>query len=385
LVLAGDELQVIENAALVVQSGRIVRIGDPLPGSKVVDMRGKVLCPMFINAHTHVGDTGAKELGSGKSLPEVVIPPHGLKHRFLNALDSETQTTMMRHALKEMLFNGVIAHADFREQGLKGVRMLRRACEGLPLRTLILGRMEEKAPPEQTEAEAREILREADGIGVRDVRSYDLNVLARLRQAFPHQVFAAHASENREEEKLSISQTGRGQTARHIDWKPDFLVHLIYPPAEDIRRAAEQGIIGVACPRTNCIIGDGLPDLNLWQRCGLPFALGTDNMMFNSPDMLREMDYASRLTRGVHGDPTAIESLTVLKAATIVGARALRLDKELGSLAEGKEASFIAFDFQSPNLTYQQNIHSAIVHRATAADMAGIYVRGKPLEGYLSG
>jgi cytosine/adenosine deaminase-related metal-dependent hydrolase len=49
----------------------------------------------------------------------------------------------------------------------------------------------------------------------------------------------------------------------------------------------------------------------------------------------------------------------------------------LGSLAPGKEASFIVFDFRSPNLTYQQDVISALVHRATLSDIAGLYVKGE--------
>jgi 5-methylthioadenosine/S-adenosylhomocysteine deaminase len=82
------------------------------------------------------------------------------------------------------------------------------------------------------------------------------------------------------------------------------------------------------------------------------------------------------MTRGLALDPAVIDSLTILKAATIEGARALRLDNELGSLTPGKQASFIAFDLHSPNLEYQQDVVSAIVHRANPADIAEIYIRG---------
>ena len=99
--------------------------------------------------------------------------------------------------------------------------------------------------------------------------------------------------------------------------------------------------------------------------------------MFNSPDMLREMDFASRLARGREQDAAALEPRRLLEAATLNGARALHLEKELGSLAPGKEASFIAFDLHSPNLRYQQDVISALVHRATPADIADIYVKGE--------
>jgi cytosine/adenosine deaminase-related metal-dependent hydrolase len=243
--------------------------------------------------------------------------------------------------------------------------------------------MDETATPQQVDAEARQILEFSDGIGVRDVTSYDLKVIARLRKDYPQKVMGAHSSENLAEEKKSVALTGEGQTARHLDWGPDFLVHLIHAPIKDLERMAQLGITAVSCPRVNGTVGDGLPDLGLWVKIGLSFALGTDNMMFNAPNMLREMDYASRMVRGLRGDTTIIDTLTILQAATIVGARALKLDKDLGSLSPGKEASFIVFDLNSPNLTYQHNPISAIVHRATTSDISQIYVKGKPLEEYL--
>jgi cytosine/adenosine deaminase-related metal-dependent hydrolase len=379
-ILAGDALQVLKDQSLFVQSGRIIEVGNPRPSARQINLSGKLLCPMFINAHTHIGDTGAKELGVGLPLEQVFNPPDGLKHRFLNGIKTrEIHIEMMRHGLLEMLRNGIIALADFREQGLEGIRSLRDASRGLPIRAIALGRMSETADLEQTEAEANQVLEEADGLGIRDVECYPMSLLVRLRANHPEKIFAAHAAENRFREMSSRTNTGKGQPARLAQCRPDFLVHLVYASIEELHLLADSGIRAVGCPRCNGILGDGLPRLADWLQSGLHFCLGTDNVMFNSPDMLREMDYASRMTRGLALDPAVIDSLAILKAATIEGAQALRLDADLGSLSAGKEASFIAFDLNSPNLKYQQDVVSAIVHRATPADISEIFIHGQQL------
>jgi cytosine/adenosine deaminase-related metal-dependent hydrolase len=378
VILAGDELRITSGQALLVQSGRILEVGAPIPSARQVDVTGQLLCPMFINAHTHVGDTGAKELGVGLPLEKVVIPPDGLKHRFLQSVQgTPDHVGMMRHGLLEMLHNGIIALADFREQGLAGVRALREASAGLPLRVMALGRMAETTSAEQLDAEARALLEEADGLGVRDVDSYPGEVMQRLRAAYPDKLFAAHAAEDEASELRSRRQTGWGQPARLLDWQPDFLVHLVHASTEELRRLASAGVFAVACPRCNGLLGTGQPRLAQWAQLGLPFALGTDNLMFNSPDMLREMDFASRLARGQMQSAAALEPRRLLLAATLDGARALHLDKELGSLTPGKEASFIAFNLGTANLKYQQDVISALVHRATPADITGLYVKGE--------
>lgn len=380
-ILAGDDLQVVRDQALLVQSGRILEVGVPIPSAVQVDLSGKLLCPMFINAHTHVGDTGAKELGVGLPVEKAVSFPDGLKHRFLQSVTgTATHISMMRDGLTEMLFNGTIATADFREQGIAGVRALRQAAENLPMRVIVVGRMAETGTPEQIEAEAHAILSEADGLGVRDARAYPTAVMQRLRNEYPDKIFAAHAAESFSSEMDCRERTGRGQAANLLDWHPDFLVHLVHTCVEEIQVMASAGIPAVACPRCNGILGDGQPRLAEWARCGLRFGLGTDNVMFNSPDMLREMDFASRLVRGQERDAAVLEPRQFLKAATIEGARILKLERELGSLSSSKEASFIAFDLNSPNLKFQQDPISAIVHRATPADIASIWIKGEQIK-----
>ncbi|HAJ37430.1 MAG TPA: hypothetical protein DCL15_17310 [Chloroflexi bacterium] len=383
-ILAGDDLRVVEGAALTLQGERILSLGAPVPGAPQLDLTGKLLCPMFVDAHTHVGDTGAKELGVGLSHAASVIPPDGLKHRFLRSVAPDQLMQMMRVGLIDMLQSGVIACADFREQGLSGVQALRQAAAGLPIRVVILGRMDETVDVAEMERQAHALLSMADGLGVRDVEAYPPELLAHLRRRYPDRLFAVHAAESAAAQAASVQATGRTQVARVLDWRPDLLVHLVHATPDDLAALAAAGAYGVACPRSNGILGVGLPDLARWRRHGLRFALGTDNVMFVAPDMLREMDFASRLGRGLAQDPTAVDHHLILRAATIEGARALKLDKQIGSLAPGKEASFLVFDLERPHLRYQHDPVSAIVHRASLADIAAIYVRGAPLHIWLS-
>ncbi|HHY55454.1 MAG TPA: amidohydrolase family protein [Chloroflexi bacterium] len=383
-ILAGDDLRVVDGAALTVQGERILAIGAPVAGAPQLDLTGKLICPMFVDAHTHVGDTGAKELGVGLNHAASVIPPDGLKHRFLRSVAPDQLTQMMRVGLIDMLQCGVIACADFREQGLIGVQALRQAAADLPIHVVILGRMDETVDVVEMERQAHALLATADGLGVRDVEVYPAELLIRLREHYPTRLFAVHAAESAAAQAESLQTTGRTQVARVLDWRPDLLIHLVHATPADLSAIAAAGAYGVACVRSNGILGVGFPDLARWQQIGMRFALGTDNMMFVAPDMLREMDFASRLGRGLAQAPTAIDHHMILLAATIEGARALKLDNRIGSLAPGKEASFLVFDLDRPHLRYQHDPISAIVHRASLADIAAIYVRGAPLQKWLN-
>lgn len=376
-IISGDEMEIIKDSAINVMDGRILSIGEPIKGAAVVNFGHALISPMFINTHCHLGDTGAKELGVGLPLEQVVIPPDGLKHRFLANVDPQTHIHQMRHGLSEMLANGIIACADFREQGLVGVLALQKAAQGLPIRVICLGRMSETQSTVETMKEANEILEFADGLGIRDVTAYPTSLILELRKQHPEKIFALHVSENAKSEMNSQKEKGLGQTARALQFAPDFLVHLTHTPRSELELVATNNIKAVCCPRANGILGDGLPDVAGWVAEGVDFAIGTDNMMFCAPDMFREMDYLSRMVRGYHHNPAVINHRKIFSAATIQGAKALKIDQDLGSLAPEKEASFLVMNLDSPNFQFVNDVISAMVHRANTCDIRRIYIKGE--------
>lgn len=368
---------IVKDSFINVIDGRIHSIGKSINDVAVIDLGHVLISPMFINAHCHLSDTGAKEIGVGLPLGQVVNPPEGLKHRFLADLDPELHVQQMRHGLSEMLANGIIACADFREQGLAGILTLQKAAQGLSVRVISLGRMSETQNFLETTKEAQEILEIADGLGIRDISSYSPSLILELRNQYPEKIFVIHVSENAQSELDCMKETGMGQTAKAMELAPDILVHLTHTPKSELKLVAARKTKAVCCPRANGILGDGLPDISEWVKAGIDFAIGTDNMMVSSPDMFREMDYLSRMARGYHQDPGAIDHHQIFAAATIQGAKALKIDQDLGSLAPGKEASFLVMDLDSPNFKFVNDILSAMVHRASTKDIKRIYIKGE--------
>jgi len=376
-IVAGEQFNLIDGASINVIDGRIISIGDPIQDAKYELLDSALILPMFIDAHCHLGDTGAKELGVGIPMEKVVTPPYGLKHQFLNNLTREKHVNQMRHGIIEMLNNGIIACGDFREQGLDGVLRVKEALKGLPLKARILGRMNETFSEEQLLVEAEALMDHVDGLGIRDVRSYPTTFLQVLRKKYSQKIFAVHVAENFEVEKECIKKFGFGQAKLALDFGADLLVHLTHTSLSELEEIKLANVYAVSCPRSNSLLGDGLPDLKKWIDVGLSYSLGTDNMMVSSPDMFREMDFSSRLIRGMNFDSSATDSLTILKSATLNGANALHLSNDLGSLSVGKLASFIVLDKNSKNLEFSTDLISAIVHRADVHDIKSIYIEGE--------
>jgi len=302
-----------------------------------------LILPAFTNAHTHAGDAVVQEDLKG-TLDEIVAPPHGLKHRVLAAAKDEDVIDATRAYLEDMVDTGTTSFWDFREMGVRGLRQLYAAALGLPLRPVVFGR-----PSGMTydNAEARAILNAADGIGISSLLDWNADDAAKLaRDAHAlGKAFAMHASERVREDIDDV-----------LDLRPELLVHMTEATDADLARVRDARVPVAVCPRSNAFFGK-VTDLPRLVRSGVRLVLGTDNAMINSPSMLRELDFAwkvSRLRGGV--EPRALLDMA-LRGCTRVGG------EDRIAIVEGDSAELVVLDVAGrPNF--------AAVFRALETDIA---------------
>ena len=249
-------------------------------------MRG-IVVPPPVNAHTHLGDAVSVREPPAVPIAELVRPPQGYKFRLLAESPRSAKLRAMRAALQRMVRDGVSAVVDFREEGAPGVALWNDAVRGLPLRSMVLGRPVQR-PIVPSELAA--ILHGADGIGLSSALEEGLDTRRRVAEACRHakKRYALHASE-----------AIREDPAEYLDPRPDLLVHLARARSEDLAQVRDAGISVAVCPRSNALFGRQ-PDLAAMERLGLSVLLGTDNAMFHSPSIWRELEFAyvsSRLRR----------------------------------------------------------------------------------------
>src|SRR5207245_8757085 len=140
-----------EDVVVEIRSGRTRR---PLAEGLIV--------PGLWNAHTHLGDAIVTQELKG-TIEELVAPPRGLKHGVLAKAKDAAVIAAMRRAMATMLRTGSTGFSDFREGGLRGLKLLYAAVAALPLQSLALGRPSGLAyDPREVAA----ILRASDGIAV---------------------------------------------------------------------------------------------------------------------------------------------------------------------------------------------------------------------------
>ena len=116
-------------------------------------------------------------------------------------------------------------------------------------------------------------------------------------------------------------------------------------------------------------------------RYGLCVSLGTDSAASNnSLDLFQEMKFTALLHKNNMDDPTVVPAQQALDLATVNGARALGLEKKIGSLKVGKKADMIILNIKKPNMMpiiSAQSVVSHLVYSATGKDVETVIVNGK--------
>jgi cytosine/adenosine deaminase-related metal-dependent hydrolase len=187
-----------------------------------------------------------------------------------------------------------------------------------------------------------------------------------------------HASESLQTEKKSITATGKSEVQRIVDnLLPNFIVHLTNASDVDIKLVARKKIGIVVCPRANGTLGVGTPKIAKMLGYGCCVAIGTDNIMINSPDMFRELDYVWKLSRTLEGGP--ISAREILKMATVNGGKILGINS--GSLMAGMSADMILIDKTNLDISPMHDPHVSIVHRANANSILNVLINGKFVDG----
>ena len=392
--LIGRDLSALANPVLTVADGRIEAIDQG--GEADVDLGKVLLIPGLINAHTHVGDSALKEVGYGRSGWEIVMPPDGVRHVRLRQLSRDALVASMQATARYMLRRGIVAFGDFREQGEAGVDALIEATADIPIEAVIYGR--HATPPQHSDADF------GDGVGLPDDYRSEIQTVVRVAGGFSVVTandttdpglretgelvraaggrLAVHAVEDARYRDESIRRAGRGDVERILDClKPDHIVHMTAANASELDMVAAAGIPVVACPRMQAVLGNGVPPVLEMLKREMVVALGTDNAMLTSPDLLREMDFLSRVLRAQSHDPSTPSPKQVLAMATVNAARALGIDDRLGWLDAGKDATFVAMDLTSDSLVGTSDPLASVVSRAEESDIAAVVVRGKLVVG----
>jgi len=409
LVVAGGTVvtmdgtrRVIENGIVVVKGDTIAAVEPMTPEAKdkymytaiqIIDAKGKLVIPGLINGHTHIPMVLLRGLKDDVTLDDWL-------RRFIFPAEAKNVTEDFvrwgsRLALAEMIRSGTTTYADmYYFEDAEAEEAKAAGVRGFLGETWI----DFPAPDNKSEAEmaayTEKFLKKWQGDplihaavaphSIYTCSEKTLHDAASLARKY-HAPILIHVSEMRKEYVDSIEKNGATpvQYLERIELLgPDVLAaHCIWLDYTDMKIMAERQVGCVHNPSSNMMLASGVAPVVDERAAGMRVGLGTDGPAGsnNDLDMMEEMDLAAKLQKSYRVDPRALGAKGALEMATIEGARALHMEKEIGSLETGKQADFAILNLNVPNAVPMFDVYSQIVYALKASEVETVVVAGKTL------
>lgn len=298
IVLNGQDLTPVREN-IVIDDGKIIEMAKDVCEGKIIDATDSIVCPTFLNGHTHIGDSIIKDEGYGLSLGEMVKPPNGVKHKALaNAEDGEI-IDAMKKSMWDMFESGTTHFIDYREGGIKGVELLRKASKNLPVTPVILGRDDsfygQNPDLRKVKIAIRKLLKLADGIALSGFGEISDEVASLITSECRKagKISSIHVAESMHLQDDSLRDFNKTEIQRGVDADFDQLVHCTNPRNNDLESIKNSNV--VVCPRANATLNVGVAPLNEMFSKGIKPLLGSDNLMLNSPNLFRELEFSLKI------------------------------------------------------------------------------------------
>jgi 5-methylthioadenosine/S-adenosylhomocysteine deaminase len=388
---------IYENGAVAVAGDTIVALGPradvekKYQSAKVIDASDTLVLPGFINGHTHVPMTLFRGLHDDVTLQDWLykyIFPAEAKN-----VNEEFVRWGTRLAAAEQIRSGVTTFADMyyfedavaeetKAAGMRGV--LGETWIDFP------------APDNKSEAEmiayTERFIKKWQGdplihasVAPHSIYTCSKKTLqdaAGLARKY-HAPILIHTSEMKKEWDDSEKQNGMSPV-QYLDklglLGPDVVsAHCIYVDEADRKILAQRQVGCVHNPSSNMMIASGVSPVPEMRAEGVAVGLGTDGPAGsnNDLDIMEEMDLAAKLAKISKMNPLALNAQSVVAMATIDGARALHMEKEIGSLESGKKADLVLLSLNTPNSVPVYDVYAQIAYASKASDIDSVIIGGR--------
>lgn len=404
LIISGGIVVSMDGSRAIYQDGSVAVRGDSIvavgpraeiesrySSGQVIDARGHLVLPGFINGHTHVPMTLFRGLHDDVTLTDwlykYIFPAEAKNvneefvrwgtrlaaaeqiragvttfadmYYFEDAIAEETKAAGMRGVLGETFIDFPAPDNKSEEQMLAYTEKFLKRWQGDPL-------IHAAPAPHSMYTCSKKTLQDAAALA----RKYHAPILI-------------HVAEMKKEWEDSEKQNGMSPV-QYLDkfgvLGPDVVAaHCIFVDESDRKLLAERGTGCVHNPSSNMMIASGVSPVPEMRAAGVAVGLGTDGPAGsnNDLDLMEEIDLAAKLAKISKMNPLALNAKAVVEMATIDGARAIHLEKEIGSLEAGKKADIVLISLDEPNAVPMYDIYAQIAYSLKGSDVDSVIIGGR--------
>ncbi len=399
VVTMDAQRRVIENGAVAIVGDHIADVGPREAIDKAwqpkqrLDRPDAILTPGLINSHTHAPMSLFRGIADDLKLQEWLekyIFPAEAKN-----VDAEFVRWGTRLACLEMALSGTTTYVDMyyfedtiaqttKEAGLRGI--LGQTIIGFPAPDYKTPQASIAATEKFFKAFANDpLIVPAIAPHAIFTNSDETLKAARGMADRYRKPLVIHLSETKTENdetltKRKATPTGALDSLGVLKgWT--IAAHGVWLDDSDLKIIKARGVGLAHNPSSNMKLASGIAPVVKILNLGIPMGLGTDGVAGsnNDVDLMEEMDLAAKLQKVSTGDPRALPAEQVFAMATITGARAIGLEKMIGSIEKGKRADVIAIQLDAPHAVPMYNVYSQLVYALKASDVSDVMVNGRPV------
>lgn len=405
IVTVNSKNEILPNHAVEIANGKIERI-IPLKNLKtseydgdILDYHNYTLIPGFVQTHIHLCQTLFRGLADDLELLD------WLQKRIFPYENTHTKNSLrasVRLGLHDLLTGGTTTILDmgtlhhqeviFEELIASGIRAFAGNCM-MDKNELYPAFCETTDWNLKSTYDWAKLFHNSNngkvkyGFAPRFVLSCSEKLLKEAKEMmkdFPGSVFHTHSSENKSEIETVKRMTGKEnveyfESIGILD-QNTILAHCIHLNDDEVKTLKTNSVRVAHCPSSNLKLGSGIANIPRYIKEGISVSLGADGAPCNNGlSIFNEMRLAALIQKPIHGS-TVMDALTVFRLATIEGAKALHIEKEVGSIEAGKKADLVLLDLEKADQPIQlsdDQIYSSIIYSSSKENVKAVMIGGE--------
>ena len=389
-ILPEGKKDIIRETSIYVEGNRIVGIGNAPAGfqeDKVIDGKDRLVIPGLINCHTHSYMSFMRNVADDLSFMDWLF---GTIDPIEQQMTDEDTYWGAMLAIIEMMRSGTTCFNDMQ----MNIHQTTRAVKESGMRAMICRGLVGSGKDEAGQMRLAQAYEERDAAKDCDRLTFMLGPHAPYtcddgfmkvvseEAKKEHMGIHVHLSESVSEieqirEKYGCSPIAMAEKNGLFD-VPAIAAHCVQIDEKDMDILKNKNVSVVTNPASNMKLGNGFAPVARMLEKGINVCLGTDGAASNNClNMFHELSLLTLIHKGVNKTPQCISAAEGFRIATMNGAKALGLEKEIGSIEVGKKADLAILDLNTPSLTPRNNLLAALSYSANGSEVDTVIIDGK--------